>query len=62
MRFRIAAAAADYHRIVLFEFLEGVTKLGRFVRSTGSIGFGEKIEDHILAAESGKRNGVSVVG
>jgi len=54
VRFRVAAAAADYHRIALFKFLEGVTKLGRFVRSTGGIGFGEKIEDHVLAAESSK--------
>jgi hypothetical protein len=54
VRFGIAAAAADYHRVVLFEFLEGVTKLGRFVRSTGGIGFGEKVENHVLAAESGQ--------
>ncbi len=54
VRFRIAAAAADDHRVVLFKFLEGVTKLGRFVRSTGGIRFGEEIEDHVLAAESSK--------
>jgi hypothetical protein len=47
---------------VLFEFLEGVTKLGRFVRSTRRVGFGEKIEDYVLAAESGQCNGASVVG
>jgi hypothetical protein len=61
MRFRIAAAAANHHRVALFEFLEGVTKLGRFVRSTGRIRFGEKIEDHVLAAKIGKRNRLSLV-
>lgn len=39
------SAATDHGRIQLLETAQRVAKLGRFVRSTGRVGFGEKIED-----------------
>lgn len=47
------AAAADDRGVELLEFLDGVTKLGRFVGSTGRVGFGIEIENQILPAKVG---------
>jgi hypothetical protein len=41
---------------------EGVTKLGRFIRSTGRIGLGIEIEDQVFAAIIRERNRLAVVG
>jgi hypothetical protein len=50
------AAAADDGGVQLFELLEGVTKLGRFVRSTGCIRFRIKIENQVLPVKILQRN------
>ena len=42
---------AQNYSAFLFEFLDGVTKLVRFLSSTGRVGAREKIEDHFLAFE-----------
>ena len=39
------------HGVGLLEFSQGVTKLGRFDDSTGSIGPGKKEQDHALASK-----------
>ncbi|MFZ3379801.1 MAG: hypothetical protein WA193_09265, partial [Candidatus Acidiferrales bacterium] len=44
-----------------FELLEGVTKLGRFVRSTGGIRLGIKIKNHIFPVKILQRNGRAAV-
>ena len=46
---RVRAASQDA-RVQLFELLDGVTKLGRFVDSTGRVGFGIEIENQISPA------------
>jgi hypothetical protein len=56
------AAAADDGRVELFECADGVTKLGRFVRSTGRVGFRVEIKDQILPAKIAERNRLAVVG
>ncbi len=56
------AARADDRGVELFELLDGVTKLGRFVRSTGCIGLRIKIQDHVLAAKIGERDLFAIVG
>ena len=43
-------AAPQDGRVQLLELLDGVTKLGRFVDSTGCIGFGVEIEHDIPPA------------
>ncbi len=48
--FRVGAGAQDYHARFVELFL-CVTKLGRFGRSTGSIGFREEKENHGSSAE-----------
>lgn len=55
------AAAADNRGVEFFEFGDGVTKLGRFTRSTGRVGFREKIEDQVPAAKIRERNRFAVV-
>ena len=58
--YRIGAAAQD-RCIFRFELLDGVTKLGRFVDSTGSIRFGIEKQNHVLAAIFPKRHLLAVV-
>src|ERR1700730_8124035 len=63
LRFHGIAATAHDRGVQLIEFLEGVTKLGRFVDSTRSIRFRIKIKDHVFVAIVPQRNGrAAVVG
>lgn len=56
------AAHPNDRRVQFIEFFLCVAKLGRFDRSTGSIGFGKQKEDDASAAEVGKRDiGAGVV-
>ena len=48
------AAHAEDDGVELVEVLFCVAKLGRFDRSTGSVGFGVEKEDYALAAEVGE--------
>jgi hypothetical protein len=57
---RVAAHAEDDHA-KLVEFLFCVAKLGRFNRSTGSIGFRKEEEQDALAAEVGEGDVVAGV-
>ena len=59
--FRRVRAAAQDRRIFRFELLDGVTKLGRFVDSTGSIRFGIEVQHEILPAIILQRNSLPVV-
>jgi hypothetical protein len=54
------AAAAQDDCVKFVELPFGVTKLGRFIDSTGSERLREKIEHHRLAAEAGERDLVSL--
>jgi len=47
------AAATDDRGVELLEFLDGVTKLGRFVGSTGRVCFGIEVKNQILPAKVG---------
>jgi hypothetical protein len=58
---RVRAASQDA-RVQLLELLDGVTKLGRFVDSTGSIRFRIKIEDEIPPAIIRERYDFAVIG
>jgi len=62
LRFHRISAAAQDRRIFCFELLDGVTKLGRFVDSTGSIRFGIEKQNHVLAAIFRERHFFTVVG
>ena len=62
LRFHRIGAAAQDRRIFRFELLNGVTKLGRFVDSTGSIRFGIEKQNHVLAAILRERHFFTVVG
>src|SRR6202042_3941661 len=55
------AAAADDGGIQFRELLQGVTELGRFVDSTGSVRFRIKIEDQIFVAIILQRDGYAAV-
>jgi hypothetical protein len=55
-------AASQNHRVQLLEFLLGVAKLGRFIRSTGRERLGKKEEDHVFAAEIRKCHSLAVIG
>lgn len=57
---RIPTAPND-GRIQRLEAADRVTKLGRFVRSTGRVGLRKKIEDQILATKLAERNRTPVV-
>ena len=57
----ISAAAHDC-RIRRFELVHRFGEFHGFVRASGGIGLGIKIEDEILAAIIGERNGFAVVG
>jgi hypothetical protein len=48
--FRVGAGTEDQHAAFVEGFL-CVTKLGRFCRSTGSVGFREEKEDHASSAK-----------
>ena len=61
LRFHGIRAAAQDRRIFRFELLDGVTKLGRFVDSTGSIRFGIEKQNHVLAAIFPERHFFAVV-
>jgi hypothetical protein len=61
LRFHIVPAASQDGGIQLLEFLDCVTKLGRFVDSTRSIRFGVKVENQILSVVIPQRNRLSVV-
>ena len=61
LRFHIVRAAAQDRRVQLLEFLDCVTKLGRFVDSTRSIRFGIKVKNQILPAIILQRNSLSIV-
>jgi len=61
LRFHGIRAAAQDRRIFRFELLDGVTKLGRFVDSTGSIRFGIEKQNHVLAAILPERHFFPVV-
>jgi hypothetical protein len=45
-----------------FKLLDGVTKLGRFRRSTGSVGLGEEKQDKVLPLVIFQRNSLALIG
>jgi hypothetical protein len=55
------AAAPEDSGVQLLEFFDGVTKLGRFVRSTWCVRLRIEIQNKVLAAEIRKRNLFAVV-
>jgi hypothetical protein len=55
-------AASQDAGVQLLELLDGVTKLGRFVDSTGCVCFGIEIEDEIPPAIIRKRDDFAVIG
>lgn len=55
-------AASQNHRVQLLEFFPGVTKLGRFIGSTGRERLRKKEEDHVFAAEVRERHWLPVIG
>jgi len=55
-------ACPYYRRAGLFEFFLGVTKLGRFGCSTGSIGFREEKQHQMLALKVFQRNFFAFIG
>jgi len=61
LRFHIVPAASQDGRVQLLEFLDCVTKLGRFVDSTRSIRFGIEVQNQILPAIILQRNSLPVV-
>ena len=61
LRFHGIRAAAQDRRIFRFKLLDGVTKLGRFVDSTGSVRFGIEKQNHVLAVIFPKRNFFAVI-
>jgi len=61
LRFHIVPAASQDGRVQLLEFLDCVTKLGRFVDSTGGIRFGIEVKNKILPAIILQRNSLPVV-
>ena len=61
LSFHGLAAGAQNGYAQFVELLLCVTKLGRFCRSTGSIGFGEKEQDDALAAVVAQRNVIAVI-
>jgi hypothetical protein len=61
-RFHGIRAHAQDHRTGLFKLLEGVTKLGRFGDSTGSIGFGKEKQDYVLAGKILQGYGGTAIG
>jgi hypothetical protein len=52
--FNGVAATTDDRGIQLLELVGGVAKLGRFIRSTGRVGFREEIENQILSTKIGE--------
>ena len=60
-RHAIGAAAQD-DRASLIELWFGVAKLGRFVDSTGSVGFGIEIENQVPPAIIRERDDFAVIG
>jgi hypothetical protein len=62
LRLNGVGAAAENHGVDLVEFFLGVTKLGRFIGSTGRTGLGKEIQNYVFAAEILERNFLSVVG
>ena len=54
-------AAAQNHCVSLVEFLLGVTKLGRFRRSTRRQRLHEKIHQRVFTAKIFERNGLTLV-
>jgi hypothetical protein len=61
-RLNAIAAAPNHDRVEFLKVLHCVTKLGRFIGSTGSIGLRKKIENYILAAKIAKGDFLAVVG
>ena len=61
LRFHGIAAATDDRGVQLLEFLDGVTKLGRFVGSTRCVRLWIEIQNEVLAAEIPKRDFFAVV-
>jgi hypothetical protein len=61
LRFHGIAAAAHDGTVQFRELLQGVTELGRFVDSTGSIRFRIKVQDQVLAAIIPQRDGRAAV-
>jgi hypothetical protein len=60
--FDAVRAATEDAGVGRFKLLDGVTKLGRFRRSTGSIRFGEEEEDEVLPLVVLERNGLALIG
>jgi hypothetical protein len=61
LRFDGVAAAANDGTVQFRELRQGVTELGRFVDSTGSIRFRIKIEDQVLVAIILHRDGRAAI-
>src|SRR6202046_1061438 len=59
--FHCVRAASQDGRVQLLELLDGVTKLGRFVDSTGRVGFGIEIKHDIPPAIIRERDYFAVV-
>jgi hypothetical protein len=57
----IGAHAQD-HAVHFFKLLGGVTKLGRFGRSTGSTRFWKEKKDNVLALKVLQRDVVALIG
>lgn len=55
-------AASHDRRIQFVKLFDGVTKLGRFTRSTGCVCFRIKIQDHVFPAKVLERNRLAIVG
>ena len=61
LSFHVVCAASHDGGVQLFEGLDCVTKLGRFVDSTGRVGFGIEIQDQIAPAKIRQPHGLAVV-
>jgi hypothetical protein len=59
--FRRVRAASHDGGVQLFKVLDGVAKLGRFVDSTGSVGFGIEIENQVPPAIIRERDDFAVI-
>jgi hypothetical protein len=61
-RFHGIGAHPQDDGVRFFEFAVGVTKLGRFDDSTGSVGFGKEKQNDVLAVKILERDGRACVG
>jgi len=62
LRFHRVAATTNDCRVELLELLDGVTKLGRFVRSTGRVRLRIEVQDEVFAPEIAQRHLFAIVG